>query len=102
MNVTLTPELEQLVQNKVQTGRYQSANDVMGEALRLLEKRDLVRAEIREKIEAGFASARAGRLSDGETFLLKWKRNLRKKYALRNSRWNKDLKNADETLPSYG
>lgn len=49
MNITLTPELEQLVQSKVQTGCYHSANDVMREALRLLEKRDLAKADIREK-----------------------------------------------------
>jgi antitoxin ParD1/3/4 len=68
MNVHLIPELEQLVRTKVQTGRYNSASEVMREALRLMEERDLVKAEVRKKIAAGVASAKAGRLSDGEAF----------------------------------
>ena len=68
MNVHLTPELEQLVQNKVKTGRYNSASEVMREALRLMEERDLAKVEIRKKIAAGVASAQAGRLIDGDVF----------------------------------
>jgi antitoxin ParD1/3/4 len=68
MNVSLTPELEQLVQNKVQTGRYNSASEVVREALRLMEDRDQIKAEVRKKIAAGLESARAGRLSDGDEF----------------------------------
>ena len=69
MNVHLTPELEQLVQTKVKTGRYNSASEVMREALRLMEDRDIVKADIRKKIAAGAASAREGRLTDGDEFL---------------------------------
>lgn len=43
MNVSLTPELECLVQTKVQSGRYLSASEVVREALRLLEERDQLR-----------------------------------------------------------
>ncbi|MCC7339617.1 MAG: type II toxin-antitoxin system ParD family antitoxin, partial [Bryobacterales bacterium] len=38
MNVSLTPELEEFVAAKVQTGRYTSASEVVREALRLLEE----------------------------------------------------------------
>lgn len=73
MNVNLTPDLEQLVHTKVQTGRYNSASEVVREALRLMEEHHQVetmqKAEIRQKLDAGLASARAGRLSDGEEFL---------------------------------
>ena len=68
MNVNLTPELEQMVHNKVQTGRYNSASEVVREALRLMEERDQVKAEVRKKIAAGIESARAGRLTDGDAF----------------------------------
>ena len=68
MNVHLTPELEQMVHSKVKTGRYNSASEVMREALRLMEERDLAKAEVRKKIAAGVASAKAGRLSDGDVF----------------------------------
>jgi antitoxin ParD1/3/4 len=44
MNVSLTPELEQFIQTKVQTGRYNSASEVVREALRLLEEHERARA----------------------------------------------------------
>lgn len=70
MNVNLTPELERLVHDKVQTGRYNSASEVVREALRLMEERDKFKAvqreEIRKKIDAGWASAQAGDLLDSD------------------------------------
>jgi antitoxin ParD1/3/4 len=73
MNVSLTPELEQLVHLKVQTGRYTSASEVIREALRLMEERDQMQAlhkdEIRKKIAEGMASLRAGKGADGDEFL---------------------------------
>ena len=70
MNVDLTPELEQLVQGKVKSGRYGSASDVVRDALRLLEQRDEVftlrRDEIRLQIEEGWQSAQRGELVDGD------------------------------------
>lgn len=44
MNVSLTPELENFVAAKVETGRYTSASEVVREALRLLEENDQLRA----------------------------------------------------------
>ena len=44
MNVSLTPELEQFVSAKVESGRYNSASEVVREALRLLEEQEQVRA----------------------------------------------------------
>jgi antitoxin ParD1/3/4 len=38
MNVSLTPELEKFVGTKVESGRYNSASEVVREALRLLEE----------------------------------------------------------------
>jgi antitoxin ParD1/3/4 len=40
MNVSLTPELEKLVNDKVRSGLYQTASEVVREALRLLKQRD--------------------------------------------------------------
>lgn len=40
MQVTLTKELEKLVAEKVGSGRYADASDVMRDALRVLEQRD--------------------------------------------------------------
>ena len=70
MNIHLTPELVEFVQSKVQTGRYNSASEVVREALRLMEERDQIKAlsreEIRRKIAEGLESQRLGRLEDGE------------------------------------
>jgi len=70
MNVHLTPELEQLVQSKVKSGRYNSASEVVREALRLLEQRDEVftlrKAEIRKQIEEGWQAAKRGELVEGD------------------------------------
>jgi putative addiction module CopG family antidote len=41
MNVSLTPELEQLVREKVASGLYQTASEVIRDALRLLKERDM-------------------------------------------------------------
>ena len=40
MNVSLTRELEDLVNEKVRSGLYQTASEVVREALRLLKLRD--------------------------------------------------------------
>jgi antitoxin ParD1/3/4 len=44
MNVSLTPELERFVSTKVESGRYNSASEVVREALRLLEEHDHAKA----------------------------------------------------------
>ncbi len=43
MNVSLTPELEKFVSAKVESGRYNSASEVVREALRLLVDHDHAR-----------------------------------------------------------
>ena len=57
MNISLTPELERLVDDKVRSGRYASASEVIREGLRLLEEREELKqqrlAEVRRKIDRG-------------------------------------------------
>ncbi|MFT7389630.1 MAG: antitoxin ParD1/3/4 [Candidatus Endobugula sp.] len=43
MNVLLRPQLEHFVKQKVNTGLYNSASEVLREALRLLEEQDNVK-----------------------------------------------------------
>jgi putative addiction module CopG family antidote len=40
MNVTLAPNLKRLVEEKVKSGRYKNADDVIGDALRLMREKD--------------------------------------------------------------
>ncbi len=73
MNVHLTPELERLVQNKVQSGRYNSASEVVREALRLMEQKDELRSiqlqELRGRVDKGLVQAERGEGADDETFM---------------------------------
>jgi putative addiction module CopG family antidote len=57
MNVSLTPELEEMVNEKVRSGLYQTASEVVRDALRLLKQRD---------DEARRADQRAGVTTSGE------------------------------------
>ena len=43
MNITLTPELEQIVNRKVQSGLYASPSAVIDQRLRLLEQEEIVK-----------------------------------------------------------
>ena len=67
MNVSLTPELEQLIHKKVETGLYLSASEVVREALRLLEERDKLQAmrfeEVRREIQIGIDQAGRGEVA---------------------------------------
>ena len=55
MNVSLTPELERLVNEKVESGLYQTASEVVREALRLLKERDIAREQLRADVQSGFS-----------------------------------------------
>ncbi len=61
LNINLTPQLEELVRQKVSSGRYNSASEVVREALRLMETHDQMqslrleqlRQDIREGLDSG-------------------------------------------------
>ena len=61
MNVSLTPELERLVNEKVESGLYQTASEVVREALRLLKDRDQAREQLRSDVQAGFDQLARGK-----------------------------------------
>ncbi len=44
MNVSLTPQLESFIRQKVSTGLYNSVSEVIREALRLLEEKEALKA----------------------------------------------------------
>jgi antitoxin ParD1/3/4 len=66
MNINLTPQLEELVRSKVTSGLYNSASEVVREALRLMEREDQLRAaalaQLRQDIQVGIDSGPAGEL----------------------------------------
>ncbi len=68
MDISLTPELEEFVTQKVKSGLYQTASEVVREGLQLLRERDhdLHRKkleELRRDIGLGIAEADAGKLA---------------------------------------
>lgn len=67
MNVSLTPELERLVEEKVESGEYKSASEVVRHALRLLSRDDAEHKAkleaLRSEIQKGIDSLNAGRHS---------------------------------------
>lgn len=72
LTITVTPELDAFIRDRVASGRFETASDVVREGLRLLEGREHEReaaiAEIRAEIGVGLDQARTGQLRDGETF----------------------------------
>jgi antitoxin ParD1/3/4 len=79
MNVTISPEMQRFVHEKLKAGRYATPQDVVHAGLAaLMQKEDLERLgpdqleaiypHLREKVEAGLREAREGKLSDGEAF----------------------------------
>ena len=60
MNVNLTPQLEELVRSKVDSGLYTSASEVVREALRLMDEQDRLREakleQLRGDVRQGLAS----------------------------------------------
>jgi antitoxin ParD1/3/4 len=60
MNVNLTPQLEELVRAKVSSGLYNSASEVVREALRLMDEQDRLRQakleELRREVRKGLES----------------------------------------------
>jgi antitoxin ParD1/3/4 len=70
MNVSLTPELEKFVNEKVSSGMYYSASEVIREGLRLLKEQETLKAmrieELKKEIAIGISQADQGRFVDGE------------------------------------
>ena len=65
MNVSLTPELEKLVQEKVASGLYQTASEVVREGLRLLKERDdRQTAALSEAIQEGLTQLETGKYQE--------------------------------------
>ena len=93
MNISLSKELEQLIQEKVKSGRYLSASEVVGEALRLLDERDRVQearlAELKVKIREGIEASERGELVDGEEFFAELEEDIRHTAANANHRQGK-------------
>jgi antitoxin ParD1/3/4 len=59
MNISLTPQLNTMVQNKVASGLYNNASEVVREALRLMNARDAF-TTLHHEVNLGFAQLNNG------------------------------------------
>ena len=70
VNISLTPELDAFLHSRVKSGRYQTASEVVREALRLLQREEKHRDEslkqLKAKLQRGAAQAERGELLDGD------------------------------------
>ena len=66
MNVTIPKSLEELVRQKVEEGRYSTEEEVVADALRLMQARDEIaqikRARLQDAIDRGYEDAAAGKV----------------------------------------
>ena len=80
MNVNLTPELENLINEKVTSGLYNSASEVVRDALRLLHEQDELRRirqdELRKEIRRGINASAQGRVKNGNEAIAAIKKDL--------------------------
>ena len=69
MNITLNPELEQLIQSQLETGKYKTVEQVVGEALRLLavsNSREAISQKVKDLFEKTQEIPRVGEITDSE------------------------------------
>ena len=68
MNISLTPELDAYVLNKVETGMYHSASEVIREGLRLLYEQDQIRQtrilQLRQNVDVAVAQIENGEFTE--------------------------------------
>ncbi len=69
MNISLTPALEKMVQQKVKSGLYNNASEVIREALRLMKETGELRALRLAKLKAAIAEGEED-IAAGRTTIL--------------------------------
>lgn len=73
MNISLTPEQENIIKIKLKSGKYRNAEEVLEIALRLLDEYELSNAEwtkdVKVKIDAAISTSEHTPPIDGESFV---------------------------------
>lgn len=81
MNITLKPEQSELIQQKINSGKYNNAEEVIAAALQLLSQRDREYEtwveETREKVDVAVEELRRGEGIDGNVVIAQLKEKLR-------------------------
>lgn len=71
MNISLTPDLEQFIQNQVNSGKYASSEEVVKAALQaFIQQHDLYKGrfdELQREIMIGVEASKRGEVIDADT-----------------------------------
>ncbi|MEW6304250.1 MAG: type II toxin-antitoxin system ParD family antitoxin [Verrucomicrobiota bacterium] len=79
------PAFEKFIRRKVEAGDFRSAEEVVSEGLRLLQKQDeQLAAQFRSQIDEGWNQAKSGQLSSPD--------QVRKRLAARKAAWKSGRK----------
>ena len=89
MEIKLKPEQEQFISDQIKKGKYQNAEQLISEALNLLEKKltktdKITLEELRQKIEVGREQIAKGQVTDGELVFSQLLDKLRREYGVEN------------------
>lgn len=66
MNINLKPEYEQFIQSQIANGQFATVDEVINEAVKLLEKQANQLEKLKRKIALGTEQIKQGSLTDGE------------------------------------
>ena len=80
MNITLKPQQEKFLREKLDSGKYGTIDEVIAEAFKLLEERDEHYQqwldETRKKVAIGIEQANRGQLTDGKIAIARLREKL--------------------------
>jgi antitoxin ParD1/3/4 len=78
MNISLSPKTETFIQSQIQSGRYNSPEELIDAAVALLDlqQREQRLEEIRQKIAVGTTQIAEGRVTDGDIVLDRLKEHI--------------------------
>ena len=82
MNITFTPEQTKYIQFQIEEGKYNSVEQLISEALQLLEERNSALEqkrleELRRKIASGTEQIARGQVTDGELVFARLQEKIR-------------------------
>ena len=81
MNIILKPEQAKFIHEKLNSGKYSTSDEIIAEALRLLEERDREAQkwieETRQKVDVAIEELRRGEGIDGAIVVAQLKEKLR-------------------------
>ncbi len=78
MNILLKPEYEEFIRSQIQSGKYGSVEELIGEAILLLKQREQRIEELRQKIAVGTAQIAEGQVTDGVLVFARLQENIDK------------------------